>query len=298
MAMALLPSDLSSLSVAFTFMEFCNALGYEKGGESYRIFNDAVDECMKSVIHVETTPNKKGKTGWVKHHWFQLAEFNKDTGVCTMIFDQKLADFLRELKWLYSRINLNDLGRLQSRYAIRIFELAISYSSFQGKDGNPNNTWYFERSLEELRKIFEVAPDEYKENKEFRRNVIENPVKEINNAGIGMEITTEGVKQGRNLKAIRINCKTAPRKTTTKKGRKKRSETEVQLELPGFSSKNADSRQEKELEHLKELYPEEFAELYQAELSKARSYASDELKQIAAEASALAELKKRHGIVK
>ena len=153
MAMALLPPDLSSLSVAFTFMDFCNALGYEKGGESYRIFNDAVDECMKSVIHVEIPSSKKGKTSWLKHHWFQLAEFNKDTGVCTMIFDQKLADFLKELKWLYSRINLNDLGRLQSRYAIRIFELAISYSSFQGKEDNPDNVWYFERSLEELRKI-------------------------------------------------------------------------------------------------------------------------------------------------
>ena len=70
------------------------------------------------------------------------------------------------------------------------------------------------------------------------------------------------------------------------------------MELPGFSSKNADSRQEKELEHLKELYPTEFTELYQAELSKARPYATDELKQIAAEASALAELKERHGIVK
>ncbi|MDR0785042.1 MAG: replication initiation protein [Treponema sp.] len=74
-------------------------------------------------------------------HWLQRAEFNKDTGVCTMIFDQDLAGFLKELKRLYARLNLADMGRLQSRYALRIYEIALSYKSLAGKDGNAENAW-------------------------------------------------------------------------------------------------------------------------------------------------------------
>jgi hypothetical protein len=53
MAMALLPPDLSSLTAAFTFTEFCQAIGYDKGGESYKLFKKAVDECMENVITIE-----------------------------------------------------------------------------------------------------------------------------------------------------------------------------------------------------------------------------------------------------
>ena len=121
-AIAILPPILSSLSSAFTFTEFCAALGVPKGVETFTIFKEAVKECMESVIEVEGPPNKKGKKPWVMFHWFQLAEFNPDTGVCTMTFDKKLAKFLKEQKWLYSKIPLTDLGRLQSRYALRIYE--------------------------------------------------------------------------------------------------------------------------------------------------------------------------------
>jgi hypothetical protein len=41
MAMALLPPDLSSRTAAFTFTDFCNAVGYERGGESYETFRAA-----------------------------------------------------------------------------------------------------------------------------------------------------------------------------------------------------------------------------------------------------------------
>ncbi|MDR0785043.1 MAG: hypothetical protein LBE74_04065, partial [Treponema sp.] len=56
-----LPPDLSSLSAAFAFAEFCKALGAPKGGETFNLFKEAVKECMESVIEVETPPDKKGK---------------------------------------------------------------------------------------------------------------------------------------------------------------------------------------------------------------------------------------------
>ncbi|GHV23666.1 hypothetical protein FACS189494_11780 [Spirochaetia bacterium] len=61
MAMSLLPQDLSSLTAAFTFSEFCKAMGLPIGGKSYKIFKDAVDECMDCHITIESEPDEKGK---------------------------------------------------------------------------------------------------------------------------------------------------------------------------------------------------------------------------------------------
>jgi hypothetical protein len=61
MAMALIPSDLSNLTAAFTFPEFCKALDMPVGEEQYKIFKDAANECMQCVITIETEPNAKGK---------------------------------------------------------------------------------------------------------------------------------------------------------------------------------------------------------------------------------------------
>jgi plasmid replication initiation protein len=295
MAMALLPPDLSGLSAAFTFAEFCKALGYDKGGKSFTLFKAAVKECMESVIEVETPPDKKGKTSWVMFHWFQKAEFDKDTGVCTMTFDRDLAGFLKELKRLYAKLNLADMGRLQSRYALRIYEMALSYKSHRGKDGNAESAWYMERTLEELRKIFGIGSKEYQEAYVFRRKVIEGPVREINEAGIGIEIKTESIKKGRGIAGFRFECKGASRTAAKKRGRKAALQA---VELPAGSADAAERRREKELEHLKELYPDEFAGLYAEELAKSPAFMPERAKRIAAESSALEKLKERRGVVK
>jgi hypothetical protein len=300
MAMALLPADLSSLTASFTFTDFCKALGYEKGGESYRIFNEAVKECMESVIKVETPPDRKGKTSWVMHHWFQLAKFDKDSGVCTMIFDQKLADFLKELKRVYAKINLQEMGKLQSCYALRYFEIAKSYESLAGKDGNRHGAWYFERTIPELRQLLAVQPDAYPVTNDFKKKVVEAPVKELNGAGVGVEIQTEGIKQGRNLKGIRFNCVKTARTTAAKRGRRKKSETSPPVDLPAPNPKTADNRGEKELEHLQELYPDEFAALYEKALEALPDFGgkAEGFRKIAAAGQAFQALRERHGVVK
>jgi plasmid replication initiation protein len=292
MAMSLLPPDLSSLTAAFTFPEFCKALGMPIGGESYEIFKKAVDECMESVITVETEPDEKGKKEWKKYTWFTVSTFSEKTGQATMKFSSELAGFLVALKWMYSKIDLKDLGDLQSRYAIRLFEIAMSYMSLKGKGGNNGSGWYFERPLPELRQIMGVPDGAYKETHLFKQKVIDAPIKEINKAGIGLEITPETIKQGRQIVGIRFDCKQS-RKTAKGRGKKKAAEP-----LPEPNPKTEYLREEQELEHLKELYQAEFTELYEAELAKTPSFIPDGFKRMAAEGSAVMQLKARHGIVK
>jgi plasmid replication initiation protein len=214
-----------------------------------------------------------------------------------MTFNIKLANFLKEMQWVYSKITLKNLGRLQSRYAIRLYEIAISYSSLQGKGGNPEGICYFEKSLAELRFLFNIGPDEYKDNYELRRNVIDKPAKEVNNAEMGVSITPISVKQGRNLSAMHLEIKneqSTPAKTP-KKPRKKKT-APIQPELVGLFE---DNYTDKQLEKLKKKHPEEFAQIYAEELARPSAVSPDnEIRQIATETIALARLKEKYGLIK
>jgi plasmid replication initiation protein len=300
MAMALLPPDLSSLTTAFTFTDFSKALGYGDGGEQYRLFIEAVDECLKTVISIETGKVIKGKKSWEKFTWFEYAKFNAETGVCSMRFSKELADFLHEFKKVYAKINLADVGRIQSKYGIRIFELAKSYSSLQGKDGNPEKAWYFERNLQEIKEMFGIPEKAYPQTRDFRKKVIEEPIKEINSAGVGVAIATESIKQGRKLAGIRFNCQEVQHITKSKRGMSKKN-AEPQQELSYEDPRTAQNREDKELEHLKELYPLEFVDLYEKALEKLPIFgggAGESFRRAAAERNAQERLRERHGIVK
>jgi plasmid replication initiation protein len=300
MAMALLPADLSSLTAAFTYVQFCKATGYAVGGEQYKYFKEAVKECLGNKIYLETKSAKTGKDVWEGYSWFSYSKIDDGTGICAMMFSPQLAEVLIEMKRVYAKINLRDIGRLQSKYALRLFEIAKSYESLAGKDGNQSGAWYYERTVREFRQILGVPETAYSETKRFRQKVIEGPVKEINAAGIGLEIQSEGVKQGRNLVAIRLNCKLTPRKAPVKRkisGKK----AEPQPELPELFDNSPESRKEKELAHLKELYPDEFAVLYAEALKKYKPLgggAGESLRRSAAELYALEALRERRGIVK
>jgi plasmid replication initiation protein len=301
MAMALIPPDLSSRTAAFTFPEFCKALDVPAGGETYKVFKEAVNECMQCVITIESEPNAKGKKRWKKYTWFSMAEFDEATGKATMKFSLELAGVLAELKWVYSKVHLQDFGRLQSRYAIRLYEIALSFAYLKGKQGNKDAAWYFQWPIEELRQILGVPEDAYKETHLFKQKVIDGPIREINNAGLGLAINIERVTQGRFLVALRFDCEQTPRRLVIKgkNGKNVKKTSSTTLELPYENPKIAKLREEKELLHLKERYPDEFATLYAAEQEKSPSFLKGSgFSKIAAEAEALTKLREKHGIAK
>jgi hypothetical protein len=295
MAMALLPLDLSSLTAAFTFSDFCKALGYKRGGESFRLFHEAIIDCMGNFISIEIIDTETGKHQWKKYTWFSYSQLDEKTSVATMKFSDMLFEVLHEFKKVYSKINLKDLGELRSKYALHIFQLVISYHSLKGKGGNDDLEWYCERTIPELRKMMGVDDDIFKETKRFRKLVIENPVKEINAAGIGVEITAVCIKKGRYIASIRFECRETPRYAIAKHEGKK----SAPLELPESHPKIAEKRLEKECQHLRELYPDEFALLYEEELNAPSALSKDNFVRMgAAQHAAITRLKEKYGIVK
>jgi hypothetical protein len=111
----------------------------------------------------------------------------------------------------------------------------------------------------------------------------------MNNAGIGVNIATEGIKQRRNLKSVQFIC-TKSKRTTGSSLKRGTSYKKPPLESPEPSSKIADMREERELQRLKTLHPNEFTQLYEEapETFTMRATGND----------ALLQLKAKYGIVK
>jgi len=277
MAMAIIPPDLSIRTVHFTLNEFLKAVGLEKGGNSYKIFEDAVNECMSNTITIDTP------RGWEKYTWFAHAKYETDRNMIQMTFSDHLADSLIELKKMYAKIQLEDLGKLSSRYALRIYELAISYSSMAGKNGNAYNAWYFEKEIRDLRELFAIEPDKYKATKDFRIRVIEGPVNEINRANIGIEIAPLYIRAGKFIQAVRFNCKKNDR----------------QQSLGVLFDTAHETLEEKETTTLKKRYPVEYEELFQYEMNRPSKFDLPETaRRATAAARASQTLRDRHGVRK
>jgi plasmid replication initiation protein len=302
MAMALLPPDLSSLTASFSFTDFCHAIGFDKGGESFKLFLAALKESGNASISLAIVNPENGKTTWQGYHWFSFWEFSEETGMAKLVFSRELADALIELKRAYARINLKDMGGLQSKYALRIFEMAVSYMSMQGRDGNGERCWYFERSVQELREMLCISDKEYNEMREFTRRVIAGPVNEINKSGAGMTITATAIKRGRKNTGYRFDCEqtSAYHSPVQKRGRPRKNPVG---ELPAAVPDGAkETRAEKENAHLAELYPKEYAalfdEAFKKHLKNAGAYVSETVCRTFAASDALAAMRERYGIVK
>jgi plasmid replication initiation protein len=251
MGMSLLPPDLSNLTATFRYNEFCQALGLDRSGKHYSLIQAAILECVKSDITIDTAEK------WQTFTWIQTAEIDKKTNCISITFSTGLAAYLLTLKKMYARINLIDFGRIQSLYAIRLFEMAKSYESLAGQRGNAEKLWYFERTIEDLRRIMGIEEGSYLKTNDFRKKVIENPLKELNELNLGIKITPEYIRKGKFLVSIRFYCKKEAIKLQTRKKK-------IVLELPAPEKdpKCVQELEVKEGERLKKIYAEEYAQLY------------------------------------
>ena len=299
MATSLLPMDLSSLVASFTFPEFCKAMDMPVGGKQYKILQDAVTECMKCIIRIEAGKSKKGTSSWEQFTWFSYSKYDAETGRIVMRLSSTLAAHLVAAKREYTKLNLPDMGKLKSKYSLALYQRVLSYKSLQGKGGNKFAEWYFEKNVEHLRFIFGIPKTAYSTMKDFRRRVIESPLKEINKSKLGVTVKPVGIKSGRNITSFRLNCQAEKAPTAAK------TRVQAQVSVPGTQVKTlsrTEMVQKEEIEKrncLEGLYPAEFAELLKEGIDKYKSNdsqksAHSEVIYGFARGYALRELEKRH----
>jgi hypothetical protein len=216
MAMSLMSPEKGVYKVSFSAADFVEAIGLEvrkQGTPTKEYIRAAVRECLDSHIEIN-----KPNGDWKGYTWFtssELKDFSPDRDCgwdeIEMNFNPDLGETIKAFKKAYAKISLADLGKLQSRYAIRFYELALSYAGFAGKDGNRPGEWYFDKTLDDLRILFGIGSKKYKATRDFRVKVIDNPIAEINGARLGLRIEPQYIRRGKWLLGARFACRFARR---------------------------------------------------------------------------------------
>lgn len=164
---------------------------------------DHVKALVGAVVEIETADE------WVVHQWVSTARYIKSRKVFQFKLHEELLPHVLEIRSLWSRITLSDLTKLTGKYSVRLYEIVMAEKGFEGQGGNKPGEWFVDLDLADLRVRFKIGPTEYKMTNDFRKKVLDAPLREINRANIGIQITADydRFRRGRSLFGVRLLVK-------------------------------------------------------------------------------------------
>lgn len=197
-----LSSNENQNFVSFSFSDFFSDLNLSDGQKTRTLIKESANEILDMKIVLEDNERNYEVT-----NVFQSAKCVFTDTTFTFKFTEDMKIFLDELKEIgFSLFEINDLGKLKSFYALRYYLIALSFRGFKGKKGNERNSWFFEYSVEELRKTFDIQDGEYAQMGPFKNIVVELPLKELNERNLGIQIVCTPMKKGRKIIGFHFDC--------------------------------------------------------------------------------------------
>ena len=135
---------------------------------------------------------------------FQHLKYKEKKGL-HIKFNEDMRPFILDIykgfkKYGFTKIEMQQIFVLESAYAMRILELMLQYNGKKKRGIIKRKI-----EIEELRKRLSVPVDSYKKMKDFRKNVLDLPISEIEKK-TKYTITYETIKEGRKIVAIEFSC--------------------------------------------------------------------------------------------
>src|ERR1035437_933839 len=163
---------------------------------------------LPHLIAVLRAVQKKAVEVWEGDTWISympLPTVKVNPKTVTFMLNPELQKHFLELRREFTMFPAEYVLRLQGKYSIRIYELIMQW---QGK-ANDKGFWFVKLNVQDLRTMFKIKTTEYKLMSNFRKDVIERSVSEINDAQIGVFVTYGPPdKLGKNLEAFNLKVQT------------------------------------------------------------------------------------------
>lgn len=179
------PTDSDFKTYTLPIKEFNKLLGL-KGNPKYTELRQITKELMQKVFEVRI--NKKV----IQVAWLSYVAYNESEGTIDIRFDPFLRPYLLELKREFTSYKLENVVKLKSSYAIRIYELLKQYEKLK------------ERTflLTDLRKTL-GAEDIYHAYGNFKQRVLIPAQKELQKK-TDINFKIEEVKAGRKVDKVKF----------------------------------------------------------------------------------------------
>jgi plasmid replication initiation protein len=189
--------DMALKEFTFSVKEFCDFLEIKATGK-YDKLKKACEKLIQSYVHVET------EKGWKLYPWFHHIEYLENEGLFKVQFHEYLAPYLLYVRDnIYTKLSLHSVLSFKSQYTMRFYEIcsqALKYKATAEKFID----------LEELRLMFGIDPDEYYLYADFKRYVLLQAQKEINEKS-DVYFDFEEEKESRKVIMIRFFIKRNPK---------------------------------------------------------------------------------------
>ena len=161
----------------------------------YDVVKRAVEGLLSKPIKIESK-NENGKRFFEMFNFISYGRYEEGAGCFYISISPEFKPYLLELKEFFSKIPIKYTYVLNSRYAIRLYELLKQYE----------NTGFRVDYLPDLREMLGVEPEEYPRFDNFERRVIKPAVKEINEK-TDLKVSYTKRKTGRKITHIEFEIK-------------------------------------------------------------------------------------------
>lgn len=189
-------------TASFRIGEMLHALGMNNIPSNRKRIREAIKTIAKQTITVLETEKKL-----VVMNWLQKAVYDEDDNKVVLTFTDDVGMYLQDLKEQFSSLDFKTIGAIKSYYAMRYYEIALSYEGFKGQDGNQPNTWFFDLDLDRLRTMFEIKDSAYRGRIDnITEKAVKQPIRELNAVNPRFRIDIERLKKGRSLIGYRFIC--------------------------------------------------------------------------------------------
>lgn len=150
------------------------------------VYRDLKKAC-DTLFSREFSYKKGGRL--IRSHWLQSSIYDENKGSIAILFAKELIPFVSQLKERFTSYFLQDVARMTSVYAIRLYELIIAWKS-------THKTPVIE--IEELRVKLGVEPSEYPRMDNFKNRVLYVAINQINELS-NIQIKMTQHKKGRSI---------------------------------------------------------------------------------------------------
>jgi plasmid replication initiation protein len=191
------PTDKDFKDYEFKITEFMHLLGI-KDKSTYKDIKEIIKGLMTKVLSPEDA--KKDEI----FHWISYYGHEKGSGQITIQIHPKLKPYLLDLKNRFTEYQLKNILPMQSKYAIRLYEI-IKSNEYKKE---------FALDVDRIKEILGIE-EEYELYADFKRKVILIAQREIN-AKSDILFDFEEIKKGRKIVAIKfiIHSKEKIKETT------------------------------------------------------------------------------------
>lgn len=126
------------------------------------------------------------------YSWLDYAIIKKNTGNIELCLSKSLTPFLVQLRSRYTKYSLSEILKLNSKAAIRLFEICQS-QLYKG---------FFVIDIDQFKKLLDIT-DKYNDYRDLRKRIIEPSIKEINSLTC-ITVSYEPIKSGKKITKLRF----------------------------------------------------------------------------------------------